>query len=61
MSERDRAVVGEYARVGMSLDTLIRSFPQFSKSDVTSVYSDYLRSIDAENYELHGGVSTNCS
>lgn len=61
MSERDKAVVDAYARVGMSLDTLIRSFPQFNRADVTDVYQEYLQSIGAETVDLHGGVSANCS
>lgn len=61
MSERDRAVVDAYARVGMSLETLIRSFPQFNKVDVTDVYHEYIRSINADASDLHDGVSFNCS
>jgi len=60
MSERDKAVVDAYARVGMSLDTLIKSFPQFSKVDVTDVYREYLKSIGSETIDLHSGVSCNC-
>lgn len=59
MSDRDKAVVDAYARVGMSLPTLIRSFPQFSKGDVTEVYEDYLRSIG--KIEPQHGISVNCS
>lgn len=56
MSDRDKAVVDAYARVGMSLQTLIRSFPQFSKSDVTAVYEEYLRSVSSSDIDLHGGI-----
>ena len=45
MSDKDKAVVDAYARVGMSLSTLIRSFPQFSKPEITAVYEEYLRSV----------------
>ncbi len=55
MSDKDKAVVDAYARVGMSLSTLIRSFPQFSKGDVTEVYEDYLRSIGKS--EAGSGIS----
>lgn len=61
MSDRDKAVVDAYARVGMSLDTLIKSFPQFNRVDITDVYQQYLQSIGAETADLHGGVSCNCS
>ncbi|MBR6328150.1 MAG: hypothetical protein IKR68_00715 [Lachnospiraceae bacterium] len=59
MSDKDKAVVDAYARVGMSLSTLIRSFPQFSQKEVTDVYEDYLRSVG--KYEGPVSVSVNCS
>ncbi len=59
MSERDKAVVDAYARVGMSLSTLIRSFPQFSQKDIRAVYEDYLRSIG--EYDRIAKLSINCS
>lgn len=59
MSDRDKAVVDAYARVGMSLPTLIRSFPQFSKTDIAAVYEDYLRSIG--KYDEIGLTKVNCS
>lgn len=59
MSDRDKAVVDAYARVGMALPTLIRSFPQFSQSEVTAVYEDYLRSIG--RFDGESSVSMNCS
>lgn len=61
MSEKDKAVVDAYARVGMSLDTLIMSFPQFSPVDVTSVYEDYRKAVGKYEDDLHSGVSRNCS
>ena len=61
MSERDKAVVDAYCRVGMSLTTLIRSFPQFARNDVEEVYNEYRRSKGYDEADLHGGVSCNCS
>lgn len=58
MSERDKAVVDAYCRVGMALPTLIKSFPQFTQSDVTAVYEEYLESINFDTDDLHGGVSS---
>lgn len=56
MSERDRAVVDAYCRVGMELPTLLMSFPQFAKADVEDVYNEYRRSKGYDEAELHSGL-----
>lgn len=56
MSERDRAVVDAYARTGMSLETLVMSFPQFAKEDVNDVYNEYKLSISYGEDNLHSGI-----
>lgn len=57
MSDRDKAVVTAYCTTGMSLDTLIMSFPQFSKKDIESVYTEYRRMKSFDEDDLHSGVS----
>lgn len=46
MTDKDKAIVDSYCRVGMALSTLIRSFPQFKKDDIKAVYIEYLMSED---------------
>lgn len=48
MSDRDKAVVDAYCRVGMALPTLIMSFPQFAKQDIENVYNEY---VESETYD----------
>lgn len=59
MREKDKAVVDAYARAGMSLDTLIRSFPQFNREEISQVFREYEESIGIRKPE--SGVSINCS
>lgn len=59
LSERDRAVVFSMCRTGMSLDTLKRSFPQFSKVDVEAIYDEYSKEFYIEKPTV--SLSMNCS
>lgn len=59
LSERDKSVVDAYARTGMSLETLIASFPKFDKADVEAVYNNLHNEKPYE--EPQGGISINCS
>lgn len=60
LSEKDKAVVASMVRTGMSLDTLKRSFPQFDKTDVESVYAEEKKmSADELAEEIY--ISCNCS
>lgn len=44
LSEKDKAaVVAPMVRTGMGLDTLKKSFPQFNKADVESVFCGIAR------------------
>ena len=44
ISEKDKAaVVAPMVRTGMGLDTLNKSFPQFNKADVESVFCGIAR------------------
>jgi len=61
LSEKDRAVVDSYARCGMSLETLIISFPSFAKEDITEVYNDYIKSKSESESEPVTKMSINCS
>lgn len=40
LNERDESVVRSYARSGMCLDVLIKSFPQFTQEDITYAYKE---------------------
>lgn len=39
LSERDRSVISTYVRTNMSLEVLIKSFPQFDRSDIEEIYN----------------------
>ena len=58
ISERDKSVVITYVRTGMSLETLIRSFPQFDADEITKLYQEE-REIDGA--VTNTGLSINCS
>jgi len=59
LSERDRAVVAEMCRTGMSLDVLKRSFPQFDSSAIEVVYHEQNRDKSDDAFDI--GISCNCS
>lgn len=59
LSERDKSVVDAYARTGMSLETLIASFPKFDKADVEAIYNNLHNEKPYE--EPQSGISINCS
>ena len=59
LSERDRAVVAEMCRTGMTLDVLKRSFPQFDPVDVETIYHE-LNNDQAED-SFNVKISCNCS
>ena len=60
LSEKDKAVVASMVRTGMSLDTLKRSFPQFDKTDVESVYAEE-KKMSADELAEEMKISCNCS
>ncbi len=60
LSEKDKAVVASMVRTGMSLDTLKRSFPQFDKADVESVYMEE-KKMNADELAEEIKISCNCS
>ena len=60
LSEKDKAVVVSMVRTGMSLDTLKRSFPQFDKADVESVYAEE-KKMSADELAEGIKISCNCS
>lgn len=60
LSDKDRAVVIEMCRTGMSLDVLKRSFPQFDPKDIEEQY--YETQKRAENKAAEEVIiSCNCS
>lgn len=40
LKEKDESIIRSYARVGMALDVLIKSFPQFSSEEITYAYKE---------------------
>lgn len=60
LSEKDKAVVASMVRTGMSLDTLKRSFTQFDKTDVESVYAEE-KKMSADELAEEIKISCNCS
>lgn len=60
LSEKDSAVVAAYARTGMSLETLIASFPGFAREDVEAVFQK-IKSEYVEEEGLDTNISINCS
>ena len=60
LSEKDKAVVASMLRTGMSLDTLKKSFPQFDKTDVESVYAEE-KKMSADELAEEMKISCNCS
>lgn len=60
LSEKDKAVVASMVRTGMSLDTLKKSFPQFDKADVESVYMEE-KKMSADELAEEIKISCNCS
>lgn len=60
LSDKDKAVVASMVRIGMTLDTLTRSFPQFDKNDIESIYAEEKKaSMDEQEEEIT--ISCNCS
>lgn len=61
LTEKDRAVVFEMCKAGMSRDVLKKSFPQFDAKDIEEVYSDFIRR-EEDKQEAEGiSLSCNCS
>ena len=60
ISERDKSVVYSMCMAGMSIDTLIKSFPQFNVEDIKQVYSDYLKD-QGKDVPEEISISINCS
>jgi len=40
LKEKDESIIRSYARCGMALDVLIKSFPQFTKEEITYAYKE---------------------
>ena len=60
LSEKDSAVVEAYARTGLSLETLIASFPGFASEDVEMVFQK-IKSECVEEEGFDTTISINCS
>jgi len=70
LSEKDKAVVFEMSRTGMSLETLKRSFPKFPEEDIEEIYNECNNTdVSYTNFEDSCGcderkmyeISINCS
>lgn len=61
LSEKDKSVISSYASCGMSLETLIKSFPSFSKEDIEAAFKEYKNNNDSSGNESNVGISINCS
>lgn len=59
LSERDRAAIINMCQTGMSLDTLILSFPQFKADDIKAIYNEYINDTPIETSSIT--ISCNCS
>lgn len=59
LSEKDKSIVSEMCRTGMSLDVLKKSFPQFSSEDVEAVFVEQSGNQGYEDIDIT--ISLNCS
>lgn len=57
LSEKDRAVVYSMCLTGMDISVLIKSFPQFDKEDIESIYNECKTSFK----EVSEGISISCN
>ena len=57
--EKDRAVIADMCRTGMSLEVLKKSFPQFTGEDIEAVYNEQ-NSRSTDDFE-EITISCNCS
>ena len=60
LSDKDRAVVIEMCRTGMSLEVLKKSFPQFDSKDIEQQYYEQ-QTIAQKKTEDEVTISCNCS
>ena len=60
LSEKDMAVVCNFIRTGMSLETLKLSFRQFSAEDIEELYKSE-SGAKYDEIEGVGNISCNCS
>lgn len=60
LSEKDRAVVCNFIRTGMSLETLKLSFKQFPAEDIEELYNSE-SGAKYDEMEGIGNISCNCS
>ena len=60
ISERNRAVVRNFIRTGMSLETLKLSFKQFPAEDIEKLYNSE-SGAKYDEIEGVGNISCNCS
>ena len=59
MKEQDKRAVESLCRCGMSLESVISSFPHFSKADIEAVYNSVNKIKPDADESI--GVSINCS
>lgn len=59
LSEKDRAVVAEMCRTGMSLEVLKKSFPKFDPVDLEVVFNEQNNDDSDDDFEIK--ISCNCS
>lgn len=60
ISEQDKSVVYSMCQAGMSVDTLIKSFPKFDADDIRLIYQEYQKNQgNGEIEEIN--ISINCS
>lgn len=56
ISDKDRAVVLEMCRTGMSLEVLKKCFPQFDGNDIEMLYNE-----NKSNIQVTEGISISCN
>ncbi len=60
MNEQDKRAVESMCRIGMELETIIASFPKFSKEELTMIYEN-IKKEDNSTESENSGISINCS
>ena len=60
MNDQDKRAVESLCRIGLELDTIIASFPKFSKEELTAVYES-IKGESCDRETGNAGISINCS
>lgn len=61
ISDKDRAVILEMCRTGMSLEVLKKCFPQFDPGDVEKLYNENQKREQQKQSDGGEGISLSCN